>query len=45
MVRVREFYWLRMWLESGAMRTEEGGAPGSGEDVMDRVYEVGPERR
>jgi Type II secretion system (T2SS), protein E, N-terminal domain len=40
MVRVREFYWLRMWLESGAMRTEEGGAPIGTEDVMDRLVEV-----
>ncbi len=39
-VRVHGFYWLRMWLESGAMRREDGGFPATKEDVVDRMYEV-----
>ena len=41
LVRVREFYWLRMWLERGAMRTEDGGLPAGLEDVVDRVWTLG----
>ncbi len=41
LVRVHEFYWMRMWLESGAMRTADGGVPASGEDVVDRIYTIG----
>jgi hypothetical protein len=41
LVRVHKFYWLRMWLESGAMRHSEGGVPATREDVVDRVYTVG----
>jgi hypothetical protein len=40
MVRVHQFYWLRMWLETGAMSGPEGGVPTSREDVVDRVYSV-----
>jgi len=36
LVRVHGFYWLRMWLESGAMRG--GGLPATTEDMQDRVY-------
>jgi hypothetical protein len=44
LVRVHQFYWLRMWLESAAMRTRDGGVPGSREDVADRLYTVGTEQ-
>jgi Type II secretion system (T2SS), protein E, N-terminal domain len=40
LVRVHRFYWLRMWLESGAMRDGDCGCPATAEDVVDRVYEV-----
>jgi hypothetical protein len=43
LVRVHQFYWLRMWLESGAMRTSDGGVPRTREDVVDRIYAVGLE--
>ncbi len=39
LVRVHGFYWLRMWLESGAMRS--GGVPVTTEDMQDRVYTLG----
>jgi len=42
MVRVHRFYWLRMWLESGAMRHGDGGFPATKEDVADRIYELEP---
>jgi len=38
LVRVHEFYWLRMWLETGAMSGPEGGIPTGREDVVDRIY-------
>ena len=38
LVRVHGFFWLRMWLESGAMRTPQGGVPVSTEDVQDCLY-------
>ena len=41
LVRVRSFYWLRMWLESGAMRSAQGGMPVTAEDVQDRMYTLG----
>lgn len=44
LVRVRSFYWLRMWLESGAMLHRDGGLPRTKEDVMDRLYSVGAEQ-
>jgi Type II secretion system (T2SS), protein E, N-terminal domain len=40
LIRVHQFYWLRMWLESGAMRAQDGGVPVSKEDVVDRVYTI-----
>jgi hypothetical protein len=43
LVRVHQFYWLRMWLESGAMGAGEGGIPTTREDVADRIYRVGLE--
>jgi hypothetical protein len=40
LVRVHQYYWLRLWLESGAMgRT--GSLPQTGEDVMDHVFTLG----
>jgi hypothetical protein len=44
LVRVHEFYWLRMWLESAAMRTRDGGLPWTREDVADQLYTVGGEQ-
>jgi len=43
LIRVHQFYWLRMWLESGAMGTVDGGIPVSKEDVIDRIYTIGHE--
>ena len=44
LVRVHQFYWLRLWLEHGAMTSGEGGVPKTGEDVVDRVYTLNPEQ-
>jgi hypothetical protein len=45
LVRMHQFYWMRMWLESGAIRggvqPGEGGIPLTREDVVDRIYEMG----
>jgi hypothetical protein len=45
LVRVHQFYWMRMWLESGAMCSGtsdgDGGIPATSEDVLDTVCEVG----
>jgi len=43
LVRVHRFYWLRMWLETGAMRAGDGGVPATREDVVDRIYTLEPE--
>jgi Type II secretion system (T2SS), protein E, N-terminal domain len=43
LVRVHQFYWLRMWLESGSMTTGDGGIPTSREDVIDHIYTKGLE--
>ena len=40
LVRVHQYYWMRMWLESGAMREGDGGIPATREDVGDRLYEL-----
>ena len=40
LVRLHEYYWLRMWLESGA-RGGVGTLPLTGEDVVDRVFTIG----
>jgi hypothetical protein len=40
-VRVHEFYWLRMWLDSRAMTVPGGGIPQTSEDIIDHVYAVG----
>ena len=40
LVRLHQYYWLRMWLESGALgRT--GNLPVTSEDVKDYVFTVG----
>lgn len=44
LVRIHQFYWLRMWLETGAMTTRNGGVPATREDVSDRIYAVAPEQ-
>ena len=41
LARVHRFYWLRMWLESGAMSNADGGIPRKREDVLDLIYTVG----
>ena len=44
LVRIHQFYWLRLWLETGAMSTRDGGVPVSRQDVLDRIYLVGFEQ-
>jgi hypothetical protein len=44
LIRLRQFYWLRLWLEAGAMTSTEGGVPRTSEDVVDWVYTVGREQ-
>lgn len=41
LVRLHHYYWLRMWLEAGAMGRGAGNLPASSEDVMDYVFTVG----
>jgi hypothetical protein len=44
LVRVHQYYWLRMWLESGALG-RVGSLPGAaGEDVMDYGFTIGDQR-
>jgi hypothetical protein len=40
LVRLHQYYWLRTWLESGAMG-RVGTLPTTNEDVMDHVFTVG----
>jgi hypothetical protein len=40
LVRLHQYYWLRMWLEGGAAG-KTGSLPGTGEDVMDRIFVIG----
>jgi len=40
LVRVHQYYWLRMWLESGALG-KAGNLPATSEDVKDYVFSVG----
>ena len=37
LVRVHQYYWLRLWLEAGAMQGA-AGLPGSAQDVEDHVF-------
>ena len=39
LVRIRQYFWLRMWLESGAMRGV-GSVPPSSEDMEDHLFVV-----
>jgi hypothetical protein len=39
LVRVHQYYWLRLWLESGAVG-KVGNLPATGEDVTDHVFTV-----
>jgi hypothetical protein len=41
LVRVHQYYWLRMWLESGTLG-KAGSLPVTGEDMKDHVFTVGP---
>jgi len=41
LVRIHQYYWLRMWLEAGAMTNQDGGLPAHRADVLDCVYTVG----
>jgi hypothetical protein len=40
LVRLHQFYWLRLWLENGA-RGRLGTLPFSGEDMLDYVFTAG----
>jgi hypothetical protein len=40
LVRLHQYYWLRMWLESGALG-KVGNLPATSEDVKDYVFSVG----
>jgi hypothetical protein len=40
LVRLHQYYWLRLWLESGALG-KEGSLPVSSEDMMDHIFTVG----
>jgi hypothetical protein len=42
LVRLHQYYWLRLWLESGAIG-KAGNLPATGEDVKDHVFTVGSE--
>jgi hypothetical protein len=43
LVRVHQFYWLRMWLENSANTDRAGALPRSAEDVRDLIYTVEPQ--
>jgi hypothetical protein len=40
LVRLRQYYWLRMWLESGAA-SSTGSLPRTNEDVSDSIFTIG----
>jgi hypothetical protein len=40
LVRVHQYYWLRLWLETGA-KSGQGTLPRGSEDVQDYVFTVG----
>ena len=40
LVRLHQYYWLRMWLESSALG-KAGNLPATSEDVKDHVFTVG----
>jgi hypothetical protein len=39
LVRLHQYYWLRMWLESGALR-RAGNLPVTSEDVKDHIFTI-----
>jgi hypothetical protein len=41
LVRLHHYYWLRMWLESGALGRAAGNLPITSEDVKDHVFTLG----
>jgi hypothetical protein len=41
LVRLHHFYWLRIWLETGALGRAAGNLPITCEDVKDHVFTVG----
>jgi hypothetical protein len=43
LVRIHQYYWLRVWLESGAL-TGKGKLPPTSEDVQDHLYLIGDKR-
>jgi hypothetical protein len=40
LVRLHQYYWLRTWLESGAM-SSNGSLPRTNEDVSDHIFTIG----
>jgi len=40
LVRLHQYYWLRLWLETGTMG-RSGSLPRTGEDVIDHVFTIG----
>jgi hypothetical protein len=43
LVRLHQYYWLRIWLENGAIG-RVGSLPVSSEDVKDHVFTIGEQR-
>ncbi len=41
LIRLHQFYWLRMWLEGGALGKAAGNRPATSDDVKDYVFTVG----
>jgi hypothetical protein len=39
-VRLHQYYWLRIWLETGALG-RPGNLPATGEDALDHVFTIG----
>jgi hypothetical protein len=42
LVRVHQYYWMRIWLERGAVG-KTGSLPRTGEDVSDHIFTIGTE--
>jgi hypothetical protein len=40
LVRLHQYYWLRLWLESGTLGTA-GSLPVASEDVVDHIFTIG----
>jgi hypothetical protein len=43
LVRVHQYYWLRLWLERGVFG-RAGTLPVTNEDVIDHVFTIGAQR-